>query len=47
MYDQGMYWLIEYIQESNLEKKEWKIIVEEAWNKYIRALTILNKPTLK
>ena len=43
MYNQEMYWIIEYICENNLEKKSWELVIEEAQNKYIREITRLNK----
>ena len=29
MFDQEMFWIIEFIQESNLEKKNWEAVIEE------------------
>ena len=35
MYDQGLYHIVEYIQEANLEKKEWSETIRTAKNKYM------------
>ena len=42
-----MYWIVEYIQENNLEKREWGKIINEAWNQYIKEITKRNKDILK
>ena len=35
MYELGLYHIVEYIQEANLEKKEWSKTIRTAKNKYI------------
>ena len=38
MYNQNMYWIVEYIQENNLERREWNLVIDEAQKKYLKAL---------
>ena len=42
-----MFHIIEFIQDSNLEKKEWKSIIEEAHSQYIKEMTRINQRTLR
>ena len=35
MYDLGLYHIVEYIQEANLEKKEWSETIRIAKNNYM------------
>ena len=42
-----MYWITESIQENNLEKKEWGVVIDEAWHQYIREMTKINYEKLK
>ena len=42
-----MYWIVEFIQENNLEKKEWSVTIDEAWNQYVREMTKINYRKLK
>ena len=46
MYNQEMYWIIEYISENNLEKKKWELVIEQAQNKYIKEIARSNQEML-
>ena len=47
MYYQDMY-LMDYIYKKiNLEKRDWGVVIDEAWNQYIKAITRMNKDMLK
>ena len=45
MYDQGLYHIVEYIQEANLEKKEWSETIKTAKNIYMEEVAIPNEET--
>ena len=45
MYDQGLYHIVEYIQEANLEKKEWSETIKLAKNKYMKEVAKRNGET--
>ena len=39
MYDLGLYHIVEYIQEANLEKKEWSETIKTAKNNFMNEVT--------